>query len=91
MSGVDKLVHLGLYGVLGALSTQAMMQGQERPGTRALATVILGVSLFGAIDELHQKFIPGRTADPRDWLADSAGATAASLLTAAALARRERS
>ena len=37
-----------------------------------LVTVIICLS-YGAIDELHQMFIPGRTADIRDWLADSTG------------------
>jgi VanZ family protein len=36
--------------------------------------VTIVITLFyGAIDELHQIFIPGRSADIRDWLADSTG------------------
>ena len=89
VTGVDKVAHLALYGVLGMLSTHAMMRAPGWPGARALATVIVGVSLFGALDEWHQALIPGRTPDFRDWLADTAGATAASVMTAAVLARRE--
>ena len=89
VTGVDKVAHLALYGVLGILSTHAMLPAPRRPGARALVAVILGVSLFGAVDELHQGLIPGRTPDVRDWLADTAGAAAASVLTAAALARRD--
>lgn len=32
------------------------------------------VALFGATDEIHQSFIPGRESDIRDWIADSMGA-----------------
>lgn len=88
VSGVDKLAHLALYGVLGALSMSAAVPAPRRPGARALAAVIVGVSVFGAADELHQTFIPGRTPDRSDWLADTAGAAAASMLTAVAFARR---
>lgn len=89
VTGVDKAAHLALYGVLGMLSTHAVMRTPRWPGARALVAVIVGVSLFGAVDEMHQALIPGRTPDLRDWLADTAGAAAASVVTAAALARRE--
>jgi VanZ family protein len=32
--------------------------------------------VYGASDEFHQRFVPGRTADVLDWLADSLGACA---------------
>jgi VanZ family protein len=31
-------------------------------------------SSYGATDEWHQSFVPGRSADVRDWFADAAGA-----------------
>jgi hypothetical protein len=31
------------------------------------------LALFGAADEIHQAFVPGRGGDPVDWLADLAG------------------
>jgi VanZ family protein len=34
---------------------------------------ILCVLIYGAIDEIHQMLIPGRTADIFDWIADSLG------------------
>jgi VanZ family protein len=39
------------------------------------ASVVLGVSLLGAVDEWHQSFIPGRSMSLPDWVADTAGAT----------------
>jgi VanZ family protein len=48
------------------------------------------VSSLGAADEWHQQFIPSRSMDVRDWMADTAGAvTGLSLVTA--LARRRES
>jgi VanZ family protein len=41
--------------------------------------MLLG-SLYGASDEVHQSFVPGRAADPLDWVADSAGAVAGVLV-----------
>jgi VanZ family protein len=46
---------------------------------------------FGALDEVHQLWIPGRTADPIDWAADAAGSVvgiAASVAVTRASGRR---
>lgn len=67
----DKLYHAGNFGVLAALLYLAT--------GRAWLAVLLA-SLYGVSDELHQAFVPGRSADPADWLADTAGALAAVLL-----------
>ncbi len=62
--GLDKVAHLAAYAVLGFLLARAA------PGS--LAAVALGL-LYGASDEIHQTYVPGRTADPLDWVADAAG------------------
>ena len=36
----------------------------------------LGAPLYGISDELHQAFVPGRTATMEDWLFDAAGSLA---------------
>lgn len=39
--------------------------------------VLMGLGgLYGALDEWHQSFVPGRTPDATDWLADVAGVIA---------------
>lgn len=63
--GDDKVVHAGLYAVLGALLRVAV--GRTGPAI-ALAAA------YGASDEAHQAFVPGRDADPFDWIADVVGA-----------------
>ncbi len=86
--GTDKGVHGMLDLVLGVLVARAAML---RAGdvTRALAW-IAALVVFGLLDELHQAWIPGRSADVADWIADSIGAAVGvcSFLIAAAPRRR---
>ena len=70
-AGTDKGVHGVLYLVLGVLAIRALLS--QRAPVWQLLVLVLVVLAFGALDELHQRFIPGRTADPRDWVADAVG------------------
>lgn len=74
----DKLAHAVGYAVLGGLVTRAMAGGFPRPVTwgTAVASFVVTV-LYGVSDEWHQSFVPGRTADAWDVLADAAGASVA--------------
>lgn len=73
----DKLVHLASYGVLGALVARALRTGGARaPSPRVFAAAAATLALFAAGDEWHQQFVPGRSADRADWLADMIGAAA---------------
>jgi VanZ family protein len=47
-------------------------------------------SAFGASDEFHQAFVPGRTADVADWMADTLGAAIGALVATFALRRPGR-
>lgn len=85
---IDKLVHFGLYAVLGALLARALREAGRLHG-RALALALAGAALFAAFDEWHQQFIPGRSADVRDWYADVVGASLVLLLVASRTARPE--
>ena len=69
-AGADKLVHLGLYLILGLL----LAWGKTRTGFAgpAILLLIMGAG-YGALDEWHQSFVPGRDASVGDWVADSAG------------------
>jgi VanZ family protein len=42
----------------------------------ALASAWLLAAAFGATDEWHQMYVPGRFPELRDWVADAAGALA---------------
>jgi VanZ family protein len=71
----DKLVHLALYGVLGLLCARALITGASEQPLPWRVLVAVGISTaFGLTDELHQSFVPNRSADWHDLVADSVGA-----------------
>lgn len=71
----DKAAHFGAYAVLGGLLAFAVHRSRLPVGV----AIALGV-LYGASDEVHQMFVPGRSPDVLDWAADAAGVVAACLL-----------
>ncbi len=90
----DKAVHFVIYAILGALLWWAVAPaggGQQPAGAAAAAAVIFIVgALYGASDELHQLFVPGRTADIADWATDAVGIAAIVLIALALSYRRAR-
>jgi len=71
----DKLLHAGGYGLLGMLFCRAYRSGCPDASDRSLARwAVLSAALFGLSDEIHQSFVPFRTADAWDVLADAIGA-----------------
>ena len=68
----DKLAHIGFYGMMGFLFS---MWRRESGGSArgAIYSALVFVALVGAVDEVHQHWIPGRSMDVIDWLADAAG------------------
>lgn len=81
--GVDKALHFGAYAVLGWLLAFAA----DRSRLPLAVAVGLGL-LYGITDEIHQMYVPGRSPDLLDWVADAAGVAAATFLYARRLARR---
>ncbi len=68
----DKFQHYLAYMVMGLLAFRAanrMPLARVSPYWQAL---IVG-ALYGALDELHQSFVPGRNMSILDWLADVTG------------------
>jgi len=87
-SGQDKLIHALVYGVLGImlLASQSLRPGGYR--WRQIGISVLIASLYGASDEWHQSFVPGRSPELADWVADTVGALLAVLVAARLLGRR---
>lgn len=81
----DKSAHFLAYAVLGASLIRALAAGgvSETTPQRMLAATLLA-TLYGITDELHQAFVPGRTPDWRDVVADMAGAAGGVLAMAGA-------
>ena len=74
---VRKLGHMIEYAILAALWFRALHTGQRRSFTSS-AWLALAITVVWAItDELHQSFVPSRTASALDVMFDSAGATLA--------------
>lgn len=71
--GEDKLVHMAIYGLLGALAARAAVRGEL--GRRALLLYLACVA-YGLFDEWYQQFTPGRSSDLLDAVADAVGAGA---------------
>jgi VanZ family protein len=88
----DKTQHFLGYGGLGALALRAASGGALSgltPGAAVAAWALAAV--YGVTDEYHQRFVPGRTADVADAVADAAGgATAIVALWAFGIIARSR-
>jgi VanZ family protein len=68
----DKLLHASGYALLGILYARALRgEGASVLFVALLAAVF--TSLYAASDEWHQAFVPMRTSDVRDWIADTIG------------------
>jgi len=81
--GADKLAHFGFYGVGGFLF---VLWRRERGAGAAVAVIWAAIfaALLGAVDEVHQQWIPGRSMELLDWTADFAGGTAGGFCSAVA-------
>ena len=94
----DHSGHLAGYAILGALGLRGFASARWA-GVRTAAAwrSLLLSSAYGASDEFHQRFVPGRTPALDDWIADTLGAAGAIIcvvliartLTAADRKRRE--
>ena len=68
---LDWLGHLTLFGGIGVLV--ARVASQRRWPLRWLVWAAIALAVWAALDELHQRLIPGRDAAVSDWAADTLG------------------
>lgn len=68
-----KFVHIVEYGILSALVLLGLLKTSNRKGLNLYLTATLIVLLYGASDEFHQHFIPGRTGRALDLVANLIG------------------
>jgi VanZ family protein len=81
---LDKLTHFLLYAVEAFLLSRAIAWPGRRGFDASRIVAVIGtMALWGALDEAHQEWIPGRMMDSADLAADVAGATVGALLAAA--------
>lgn len=79
----DKIEHFGAYGLLSVLlySTLYFQKRYKIFNSYPATFTLLLSSFYGMADELHQLFVPGRSADVLDWAADFIGSLLAVIIT----------
>ena len=76
----DKSLHALAYFALGVTVVRAVAGGLPRPITLRTALAAIAITVgYGLTDEVHQLFVPGRSADHADLYADAAGALLAAI------------
>jgi VanZ family protein len=72
--GGDKVVHFIEYGIFSLLLFLAFFNSGKEFLKRNvyLFSILIGL-VYGLFDEIHQKFVPGRSSDIFDFLADGLG------------------
>jgi len=83
----DKLLHFLEYLAFGVLLAWGLSRAGLAVSSAGVWAVVLG-SAYGLTDEIHQAFVPKRSADPLDWLADTAGVLAGAIVAVVILRRR---
>jgi VanZ family protein len=74
ISHIDKAAHVCEYGAFGMLLARAFAAGGAGLSTRqAVLGAWIVATLYGASDEFHQFFVPTRSCEWGDWIADSTG------------------
>lgn len=76
----DKCAHFIAYGLFCTIlcwAISAHLKGNQI--RKFIFMAIILTSLYGITDEVHQLFVPTRTGEVFDWLADTAGAATAGL------------
>jgi len=84
--GSDKIAHFGFYGVMGILFV--LWRRETGMGTAAAVLwAAIFAALLGAVDEFHQQWIPGRSMELLDWVADFTGGAAGSFCASVAASK----
>ena len=75
------------YAVLALLVRRAFGPGLRRAGAATIAAALIAVA-YGAVDEIHQGFVPGRVPAVADAVADAVGAMIGAWLAGHGIALR---
>ena len=84
--GADKVAHFGFYGAAGILFVLWRMESGKGAAVSVLCAVFFA-ALLGAVDEVHQQWVPGRSMEFFDWVADFAGGSTGAFVAAVAASR----
>ena len=79
---IDKLFHFVEYFILGALLIREFASSSDKVNFKFILLLsILIASIYGALDEFHQRFVPGRSPDIFDIFSDIIGSLSGALLS----------
>lgn len=79
-SAHDKIGHFLVYAMLGVFVSRGLSPWKIGAGWMGIATATILVGAYGATDEIHQVFVPGRDASMLDLLFDAMGGFFSSFL-----------
>lgn len=77
---LDYLMHFCEYGVLTFMAFLSFTGKEFKISYRKVLLITIGLITFAILDELHQKFIPGRSYNTKDILGNVAGIVGATLV-----------
>lgn len=76
--GMDKVIHMTVYAGLAALVSVGLRRSNPGLGLRPQFFIpVIFAALYGLSDEIHQIYVPLRSFDVLDLVANTAGALAA--------------
>ncbi len=88
----DKILHFVVFGILGFLMARSLKYANfKQLNSNFVIWSIIICSIYGAMDEIHQLYVPGRFATVGDWVADVLGIIVFVLLYQKILSRRFQS
>ncbi len=78
---IDKVFHFVGYFILGVLLTRAFVNTCDKANFKlVLLLSVLIASIYGVLDEFHQRFVPGRSPEIFDIFSDIIGSLLGSML-----------
>lgn len=70
---LDYPIHFCEYGILAFLAFLSFAGKEFKINYRKFMLIIAGLILYAFLDEFHQKLVPGRTFNPKDFLSNIIG------------------
>ena len=78
---LDYLMHFTEYGILTFITLLSFAGNEFRMRFRKIILIALSLIVFAYLDEFHQKIIPGRTYNIRDFLSNAGGVVVMVIVT----------
>ena len=78
---VRKIAHFSIYAMLGIFTTNFVLTLENKKISKTIIFSLLFCFIYAVTDEIHQRFIPGRSGQIRDVLIDTSGALVGIVLT----------